>query len=69
MPCVAYRDRTGAYTCNRCGYAWDADDDAPDCKTWQQIKQEKQDRKHKEREAGKQYGRKALKHIREDLEK
>ena len=65
--CKAVTDRTGAHTCNRCGYQWDADDTAPPCKSWQQIKAEKHQRKRADRQASKRVGRNALKHIREEL--
>ena len=67
MRCSAFQDRTGAYTCNRCGYQWDADDNAPDCKLWAVIKAEKQQRKRADCQASKRVGHEALKHIREDL--
>ena len=67
MLCAARKNRTGAYTCSRCGYQWDADDDAPNCKPWQQIKAEKQQRKRADRQSSKRVGREALKHIREEL--
>lgn len=35
--CEARQDRTGAFECLRCGYQWDRDDTAPDCKTDQQL--------------------------------
>ena len=69
VDCRAHKDRTGAFTCNRCGYQWDADDDPPTCKTWQDIKAEKKQRKRAERQAARQHGNDILKQLREDLEK
>ena len=41
MSCEAKRDRLGQFTCNRCGFYWDYDEEPPECKTEQQIKDEK----------------------------
>ena len=69
MRCSAFQDRTGAYTCNRCGYQWDADDDPPPCKSWADIKAEKRQHKRVERQEARQHGNECLKQLREDLEK
>jgi len=58
--CEARTDRTGQFTCRRCGYYWDRDDDAPECKTKQQIKDEKIT-------LGVAHGREAIKQMKEIL--
>lgn len=60
--CDARQDRTGQYVCPRCGYYWDKDDTAPDCKTDQAIADEKI-------AAGVKRGRAALDNMREILKK
>lgn len=42
--CQARQDRTGAFTCVRCGYQWDMDDDKPECKTERDLLHETVDR-------------------------
>jgi len=59
-PCEARQDRTGQFTCRRCGYYWDRDEDAPECKTEKEIKDEKVAR-------GVERGRAALNQMRDIL--
>lgn len=60
--CESRSDRTGGFTCRRCGYVWDRDDTAPDCKTDEQLETE--------RHAGEmQRGRKAIDRLREIVRK
>ena len=58
--CEAYQDRTGQHVCRRCGYYWDSDDTAPDCKTEQELKDEKIAINVK-------HGRETLKHLKDML--
>ena len=65
--CQAIREHNGDYVCNRCGLYWDADDTAPPCKTWDELKQEKADREKKEFDRTHEVGREAIKHLKEIL--
>jgi len=67
--CQAIKERNGDYVCNRCGLYWDAGDEAPECLTWIEIKQEKKIRKEREINHSREYGRSVLKKLREDLNK
>lgn len=67
--CQATKEHTGDYVCNRCGLYWDADDEAPECKTWTELKQEKEIDKQRTRDRSREHGRSILKKLREDLDK
>jgi len=63
--CKAYRDRTGDYVCNRCGLQWDGNDEPPGCRTWDEIKQDKQHVK----KSSLSYGRSVINQLKEGLKK
>ena len=65
--CQAIKEHSGDYVCNRCGLYWDAGDEAPPCKTWTELNQEKEIRKDREFNQSREHGRQCLKKIREDL--
>ena len=67
--CQATKEHTGDYVCNRCGLYWDAGDEAPECKTWVEIKQDKADSKERELKHSREHGNNVLAKLREDLEK
>jgi len=66
--CQAIKEHSGDYVCNRCGLYWDAGDEAPECLTWTQIKQNKADRKEQEIKHSREHGNNVLAKLREDLE-